>query len=69
MFSTVRILVEGEEVVDGVSVVLGEEVVILVMTDEVEDVYLVDGSPVCSLVFSTMVVLVADEEAVVGLLS
>ena len=58
-------VVEWDEEVDGVSVVLGEEVVIFVVTVEVS---LGDGSSVCSLVFSTIVVLVADVEDVVGLL-
>ena len=65
MFSTVIILVEGEEEVAGASVVLGDEVVMLVETVEVS---LGDGSSVCSLVFSTVVVLVEDVEDVVGLL-
>ena len=60
MFSTVIILVEGEEEVAGASVVLGDE---LVELDEFS-VFVDD----CSVVFSTVVVLVEDVEDVVGLL-
>ena len=56
---------ELDEEVDGVSVVLGDEFVKLVVAVEVS---LGNGSSVCSVVFSTVVVLVEDVEDVVGLL-